>query len=259
VRRDGRVALLFSDPTGSGLSAPAQIFIGGTAQCSELTVSPEGLEEYWLMLLRRQPSGRSYSLPGIRSLTDWYYMRLLITVTPERVLERPSGSAARSAEALPTGSPELAEAWQRAERSGLLGARELAGYPSAVFAARDADGGITLNRVVPQPTDGGYLVAASSDVSPAEGPASLLMHRHDDKLAKLRCALVKGQISRREETGDWFFVPGRVVNPTGSPLQSLRDARKTAARYLSTRSLSRPAIPWDQYRALVRQARSEKQ
>ena len=50
VRRDGRVALLFSDPTGSGLGAPAQIFIGGSAQCSGLTTSPAGLEEYWSML-----------------------------------------------------------------------------------------------------------------------------------------------------------------------------------------------------------------
>jgi len=110
VRRDGRVALLFSDPTGSGLSAPPQIFIGGKAQCSELTTSPAGLEEYWSMLFRRQPSSRGYTLPGVRSLMDWYYMRLLITVTPEHVLERPSGSAASAAEALPAGSPELAEA-----------------------------------------------------------------------------------------------------------------------------------------------------
>jgi hypothetical protein len=113
VRRDGRVALLFSDPTGSELSAPGQIFISGNARCSELTTSPDGLEEYWSMLFLRQPSSRSYTLPGIRSLMDWYYMRLLITVTPEHVLERPAGSAARTAEALPAGSPELAEAWRR--------------------------------------------------------------------------------------------------------------------------------------------------
>ncbi len=252
VRRDGRVALLFSDPTGSGLSAPGQIFISGTARCSELTTSPAGLEEYWSMLFRRQPSSRGYTVPGIRSLMDWYYMRLLITVTPEHVLERPYGSAARPAEALAAGAPEQAEAWRRAGQAGLPGARELAGYPSAVFAARDADGGIALARTVPQPEDGGYLVASAPGTNLAEGPASLLVHRHDDKLAKMSFMLVRGQISRPGPATDWFFVPGRVVRPAGNPLRTLRDARAASARYLSTRSLPRPAVPWAQYRALAR-------
>jgi hypothetical protein len=213
VRRDRRVALLFSDPTGSGFSAPTQIFIGGSARCSELTTSPAGLEDYWSMLFRRQPSSRGYTLPVVRSLMDWYYMRLLITVTPEHVLERPAGSAARPAGALSAGSPELATAWRRAERAGLPGARELAGYSSAVFAARDADGGIALARAVPQPADGGYLVAAAPGTDLVDGPASLLVHRHNDKLAKMSFALVRGQISRRGEAADWFFVPSRVVSP----------------------------------------------
>ena len=259
VRRDGRVALLFSDPTGSGLSAPAQIFIAGNAQCSELTTSPKGLEDYWSMLYLRQPSSRAYIRPGIRSVMDWYYMRLLITVTPEHVIERPAGSAARPAAALPAGSPELAGAWRRAERDGLPGARELAGYPSAVFAARDARGGITLARAVPQPADGGYLVAAAPDADMVDGPASLLVHRHDDKLSKLRMALVRGQISRLGTDADWFFTPGRVVRPADSPLRALRDVRAATARYLSTRSLPRPAVPWDQYRTLARRPADRRQ
>jgi hypothetical protein len=119
VRRDGRVAMLFSDPTGSRLSAPAQIFVSGNARCSELTASPAGLEEYWSMLFRKQPSSRGYTLPGVRSLMDWYYMRLLITVAPEQVLERPPGSAAGPAQPLSAGSPDLAGAWRRARRAGL--------------------------------------------------------------------------------------------------------------------------------------------
>jgi len=68
VRRDGRVALLFSDPTGSGHSNPAQIFIRGIAECPpELTTSPAALEEFWSMLFWRQPSSRgrpSWPSPG---------------------------------------------------------------------------------------------------------------------------------------------------------------------------------------------------
>lgn len=253
VRRDGRVALLFSDPTGSGLSNPPQLFIRGTAVCGELTTSPAGLEEYWSMLYWRQPSSRSYPRPVIRSVMDWYYMRLPITVTPEHVAQSPAGSATRPEGALPPGSPELAEAWQRSVRTGLPGARELSGYATAVLAARDADGGIVLTRTVPQPADGGYSVAAAPGADLADGPASLLMHRHNDKLAGLGMALVRGRISRAGDGTDRLFTPDRVVNPAGSPLRALRDVRASTARYLRTRSLPRPAVPWDQYRALARQ------
>ena len=253
VRRDGRVALLFSDPTGSGHSSPAQIFIRGTAVCPpELTTSPAGLEEFWSMLFWRQPSSRAYTLPGIRLLTDWYYIRMLITVTPQSVTERPAGSATRSAQALSPGSPELAESWKRAERAGLTGARELARYRTAVLAAREADGGITLARVVPQPVDGGYAVAAEDDASLASGPASLLVHRHDDKLAGVRFALVRGQITPSAASGDWLFTPDRLVRPAAGSLQALRDARASAALYLHTRGLERPPVPWDAYRTLAR-------
>jgi hypothetical protein len=173
VRRDGRVGMLFSDPTGSGLIDPARFFIRGSAVCSDLTTSPAGLEEYWLMLFSRQPSSRSYTLPGVRLLTDWYYMRLLITVTPQDVTERPPGTAARPAGAPAAGPLDLAEAWRRAARAGLPGASELASYATAVLAARDA--------------------------------------------------------------------------------------RASAARYLRTRELKRPPVPWEQYRALARRPAGKRQ
>jgi Pyridoxamine 5'-phosphate oxidase len=253
VRRDGRVALLFSDPTGSGHASPAQVFIRGMAACPpELTTSPAGLEEYWSMLFWRQPSSRAYTLPGIRLLTDWYYIRMLITVTPQSVTQRPAGSATRSPQALEPGSPELAESWRRAERAGLAGARELAGYQTAVLAAREADGGIALARVVPQPVDGGYAVATEDGTPLASGPASLLVHRHDDQLAGVRFALVRGRITPSAAAGEWLLRPDRLVRPAGSPLRVLRDARASATRYLRSRGLERPAVPWEAYRSLAR-------
>ena len=56
-----------------------------------------------------------------------------------------------------------------------------------------------------------------------------------------------------------LFAPGRVVRPAGSPLRTLQAARKASALYLGTRSLPRPAVPWDQYRALARQAARRRQ
>ena len=113
------------------------------------------------MLFFRQPSSRAYTLPVVRSLTGWYYTRLVITVTPRSVEERPARSVALPACALPPGSPELARSWRHAAAT-LTGARELSGFSSCVFAARGVDGTIVLARTVAQPVDDGYAVAAGT-------------------------------------------------------------------------------------------------
>jgi predicted pyridoxine 5'-phosphate oxidase superfamily flavin-nucleotide-binding protein len=87
VRRDGRVSLLFSDPTASGLEHPPAVLIQGDAVCPDRieTWTPE-LEQLWRMLDERQPASRIYvRFAFMRWLMDWYYMRLLIWVTPRHV------------------------------------------------------------------------------------------------------------------------------------------------------------------------------
>ncbi len=87
VRRDGCVSMLFSDPTASGLDHPPVVLIQGDAICPDQieTWTPE-LEHLWRMLDERQPSSRVYVRNALtRSLMDWYYMRLLIWVTPRSV------------------------------------------------------------------------------------------------------------------------------------------------------------------------------
>ena len=87
VRRDGRASLLFSEPTGSGLDAPPAVLIQGDAVCPDRveTWTPE-LAQLWEILAVRQPASNVYAAnPLTRWFFDWYYMRLLIFVTPRRV------------------------------------------------------------------------------------------------------------------------------------------------------------------------------
>lgn len=87
VRRDPRVSLLFSDPTGSGLSAPPTVLVQGTATVGEQieTVSDD-LLAHWARVNSLQPMSRFFcSTPPARWFMDWYYMRLLIHVTPRRI------------------------------------------------------------------------------------------------------------------------------------------------------------------------------
>ena len=244
IRRDGRVALLFSDPTGSGREEPPQIFVGGRAECpDEIMTGPQGAEDYWRMLFARQPHSRSYLAPPMRLLMDWYYLRLLITVTPEQVVVRPPLPAA-------PGTP--------APAGDLVGAAQLARYPTAVLAARDASGAPVPARTRPVPTPEGFAVAVPPDCPVTPGPASLLVHRHDEHLNHMHNALVRGEL-RESDTG-WLLVPDKVVEPMGTGRASdavsvLRATKRSTDRYLARRGLARPRVRWPEFKALARDAR----
>src|SRR5205823_1019011 len=93
VRRNPRVALLFSDPTGSGLTRPAAVLVQGDAEApDEVDVEIRGFETELRRVFERQPASAFYSAnPLMRALFDWYYMRLMLFVTPRRILWWPDG------------------------------------------------------------------------------------------------------------------------------------------------------------------------
>ena len=93
VRRDGRVSLLFSDPTASFLPGPPTVLVQGDGVCPEtVTTSLDGFEAKLRQVYRWQPRSALYSSNAVmRFLFDWYYMRLSIYVTPRRILYWPAG------------------------------------------------------------------------------------------------------------------------------------------------------------------------
>jgi hypothetical protein len=88
VRRNPQVSLLISDPTASGLTDPPAALVRGDAESpDEVTASVEGFEDELRRAFCRQPASGFYSgNPIARCLCDWYYMRLVIHVTPRRIL-----------------------------------------------------------------------------------------------------------------------------------------------------------------------------
>ena len=246
VRRDGRVSLLFSDPTGSGLTDARQVFVSGRASCpDEIVTSSVGLEKYWGRLFERQPSSKLYVKIPINKLMDWYYFRLLITVEPDDVVIRDSIT---SIAAGPAGTGSTGG-------GALLGADILGRFPTAVLGAVDAAGAPLLMRTTVTPVAEGFEVRAAPDAAVVAGPASLLVHRHDEKLSAAYTALVPGRLSELGEDR-WLLVPDRVIEPIGTGLATdavrlSRDARRATNRYLDRRGLKRPRVPWGEYRKLA--------
>ena len=93
VRRTPKVAMLYSNPTGSGLAAPPAVLVQGQAVCPDQIVTQSGeLDTLGRLIMVRQPVSAMYSAnPLTRWLMDWYMMRLLIYVMPHRIRWWPHG------------------------------------------------------------------------------------------------------------------------------------------------------------------------
>jgi len=87
IRRNPHVALLFSNPTGSGLASPPSVLVQGDATASdEVVTAVKGLEDYWVEnIFRRQPASEMPDNAIVHKLADWYYMRILIWIKPRTI------------------------------------------------------------------------------------------------------------------------------------------------------------------------------
>jgi hypothetical protein len=107
IRREPRVSLLYSDPTGSGLDSPPAVLVHGTATVADdVQTWGDDLGAHWRRVTALQPISRLFSsTPPARWFMDWYYMRLLITVTPREVLWWSDGDTSRAPQRRSAGAP----------------------------------------------------------------------------------------------------------------------------------------------------------
>lgn len=251
IRRDARVALLFSDQTGTGRSDLPQVLVRGTATCpDEIHSSPAGLEEYWTRLYQRQPSSRANGSTAVtRRLMDWYYMRLVITVTPTSVEQLPPLAEGTALSAPPT---------DRRDKSPYAAlVRKLPSYRSGVLGWVRGDELPVLQRVQLRADPGGrqLLVSGGDGAAPTSGPASILLHSHNEQLWDLQMAGALGELLQQ---GDgWAFRPDRLMDGPAAAkgpialVRALRSLRRTASGYLERRHLPRPQIAWDEFKRLT--------
>ena len=94
IRRNPKVSMLFSEPTGSGIAQPGAVLIQGDATAEDRIVtdlsSDPDLAALAETLAARQPAGAFWSTQLGRRLGWPYYIRLLIYVTPRRALYWPT-------------------------------------------------------------------------------------------------------------------------------------------------------------------------
>lgn len=97
-------------------------------------------------------------------------------------------------------------------------------------------------------------------IETSEGAASLLFHRHDNNLFKMKDFLLRGRLEQQED--EWMFVPVAMIpgilglGPRPAIRNFLRWRRNTR-RYFQRRGVARPRVPWGRIKALKREAKKE--
>ena len=85
------VALLFSDPTGSGLEGPPMVLVQGTADVDDRDLEANRIR-YERESVEKLPATKEMAPPDlIKGWFSWYYTRIYVHVRPERVYVWPDG------------------------------------------------------------------------------------------------------------------------------------------------------------------------
>lgn len=256
--RNPKVALLFSDPTGSGIDRAPMVLVQGTA-----VVDDQDLDANRERYVRdaAAKSGKSSGVPpeSVQRRFAWYFMRIYMHVRPERVYVWPDCDPAREPVLLDSHMEEVRSGHDE-EPDAPIASPEGGGgswdsriaelgkvYDTAVLSVVAPDGFPFSVRVPVTADRRSRLVLIDADAVGAPlqpGLACITAHDHEADLAWRRNFHVRGDLVQR---GDgWALVPHRLVGgfelPPGGALTrtignfgKIRRFRRTAKRELRSR------------------------
>ena len=257
--RNPHVAVLFSDPTGSGLDPAPMVLVQGTARVDDSDPA-SNRERYEREMAAKLPALHALAPTGpLKRWFSWYYDRIYMHVRPERVFVWPDGD--------PEGEPTLYDARIEEVRSGhneepedghadpegggsVWDARldELGTHYSTAVLSFVCPDGFPFAVRVPVRTDAGARLVRIESIpagAPVEpGLACLTAHDHDERFTWQRNFQVRGDLVQAE--GGWALAPHKVLGgfelPPGSVVErfrlnarKMRRFRRTAKRELARR------------------------
>jgi hypothetical protein len=258
AERNPKVALLFSDPTGSGLENPSQVLVQGIAEVDDRDLDANA-ERYARESVDKLPGTKNMLPPKpIRGMFGWYFKRLYVHVRPERIYVWPDGDASREPQLLNAHLEEVRSghgeeppaqlapaeggepAWD--DRIEELGRR----YDSAVLTIVAPDGfpfSVRLPIELDRDTRRIQIAPGALGVPVQPGLACVTAHDHDPEFKWQRNFQVRGDLV--EEDGGWAVVPHKLVGgfeipPTGMIARYRLNAKKIGRfRKIAKRELSR--------------------
>ncbi len=238
------VALLFSDPTGSGQDHAPLVLVQGIAEVDDLDLDANRVR-YARESTEKLPAIKKLLPPEpLQRMFSWYFTRVYIHVRPERVYVWADGDLLREPELygshmeeIRSGHSEEPErfhadpgggrsSWDR--RLDELGTT----YPTAVLSIVSPDGFPFAIRVPVRvdPADRWIKIDVdpSGGVPLQTGLACLTAHSHSDQFTWQRNFQVRGDLVRADD--GWGLVPRKLVGGFEIPPGRLAMVRANAAK-----------------------------
>jgi hypothetical protein len=229
--RNPYVALLFSDPTGSGLDQAPMVLVQGMAVVDDRDLEANR-DRYWREAIEKLPATKPLHPPAfIRKQLGWYYTRIYVHVRPERIYVWPVGDPSAEPQLLdahldevrsghdeeperdPEPPSERPAAWD--ERLDALGTRS---FPTAVVSLVAPDGFPFSVRLPVRSDKAAGCIRFDADalgIPVAPGRACLTAHVHAPEFAWQDNFQVRGDFVERD--GEWVFVPHKYVGGFSVP------------------------------------------
>ncbi len=252
ARRNPRVALVFSDPTGSGVADAPIVLVQGIARVDDSDLDANR-ERYEREMAQKLPALHALAPTGpLKRFFSWYYDRIYVHVRPERVFVWPQGEVEEEptlydahVEEVRSGHNEEPEEGHAPPEGGMdvwdprldrLGRDD----PTAVLALVGPDGFPFAVRVPVRADPGACVVHIDADPlgAPIEaGPACLCAHSHAEDLTWQRSYQVRGDLVEHE--GRLVLHPHRVVAGLQLPSSSFDRYRVNVRKILRFRKTAR--------------------
>ena len=251
ARANPKVALLFSDPTGSGMGSAPQVLVQGIADVDDTDLDANRERYARESRIKLPGTVRQHPPKPLRRAFGWYYTRVYVHVRPERIYAWPDGDPTAEPTLYDTHLEEVrsghdeeppaphapaeggAETWD--ERINELGER----YPTAVLSLVAPDGfpfSLRLPVGVDRAARRIRIGAGALGIPIQPGLACLTAHAHHPDFLWQSNFQVRGDLV--EEDGGWALVPHKLVGgfelPPGSWLKRLRLNASKARRYRAT-------------------------
>jgi hypothetical protein len=251
--RNPHVAMLFSNPTGSGMSRAPMVLVQGTARVDDRDLHANR-ERYVREAIEKVPTVQSQLPPeGMRRFFNWYFTRIYVKVRPERVYVWQDGDIGREPELLDSHMEEVRSGhdeeppdetharpeggeptWDR--RLDELGAR----YETAVLSFIAPDG-FPFSVRVPITADRRERVIRI-DAEPLGAPfeaglACVTAHAHAPDFAWQQNFQVRGDLVERD--GGWALLPHRLVGGFELPPSTLARVKGNFTKVMRYRRIAK--------------------
>ena len=243
ARANHLVSMLFSDPTGSGLTDPPMVLVQGCAEVDDRDLEVNR-ERYAKESLEKLPAVAKLTPPRqVQRMLDWYYARIYIHVRPERVYVWPRADVGADPELYGAHMEEVrsghSEEPERFHADPAGGAsswdgrlRELGSlHRTAVLSIVSPDG-FPFSVRVPISLDAAdrwiRIEGELTGVPLQPGLACLTAHSHGESFTWQQNFQVRGDLVFVE--GGWALLPHRLVGGFELPRSRLAMLRASAAK-----------------------------